>query len=286
MDKLASLTPMAKRIIVDKATEYPHTGMYNQVASRGTYLCRRCGLALFRGSSQFLSGCGWPSFDDSLLNKVEEKLDADGRRQEILCKRCHGHLGHVFRGEHLTSKNLRHCVNSASIDFVENVEVLDSEEAIFAGGCFWGVEYLFKQFPGVLKTEVGYSGGVIEEPTYEQICQGNSGHYEAIRVLYDPAITNDEEITQYFFEAHDPTQASGQGPDIGQQYQSVIFYYNEEQLTNAKTLIQILKEKGYAVVTQLKPVQTFWPAETYHQDYYGKTGKMPYCHQRIKRFNT
>ncbi len=285
LDKIASLMPVAKRVIVDKATEYPHTGRYNVVVTKGTYLCRRCGLALFRGSSQFSSGCGWPSFDDEIANAVKRIPDPDGRRTEILCARCDGHLGHVFSGEFLTSKNLRHCVNSASIDFVEDNHVLDTEEAIVAGGCFWGVDYFLKQVPGVLRVEAGYTGGHTIDPSYDQVCQGNTGHYEAVRVLYDKNKTDYHQVLKRFFEIHDPTQASGQGPDLGQQYQSAVFYYNQEQHDEAELLIQQLRQRGYQVATRLLPVQTFWPAEDYHQDYYLKHQKTPYCHQPVNRFD-
>ena len=158
LDKTASLTPAARHIICDKSTESPHTGVYNEVASMGSYLCRRCGLALFRAHSQFSAGCGWPSFDKDIAHAVKQVPDNDGRRMEILCSRCDGHLGHVFIGEHYTAKNSRYCVNSAAIDFVNSGTVMDSEEAILAGGCFWGVDYHLNHIPGVLKIEVGYSG--------------------------------------------------------------------------------------------------------------------------------
>ena len=138
LDKLASLTPMGYAVIVNKATEYPNTSEFNAVKTHGTYLCRRCGLALFRAHSQFHSGCGWPSFDEDLHQTVYESLDADGRRMEIMCERCHSHLGHVFDGEYLTAANRRYCVNGLSLDYVEDNTVLDTEEAIVAGGCFWG----------------------------------------------------------------------------------------------------------------------------------------------------
>ncbi|WP_058480774.1 bifunctional methionine sulfoxide reductase B/A protein [Legionella waltersii] len=284
LDKTSSLTPSAKRIICNKATEYPHTGQYNQVVNNGTYLCRRCGLALFRGNSQFSSGCGWPSFDADISNAVKQVPDADGQRMEILCARCDAHLGHVFTGEYFTPNNLRHCVNSASLDFVANAQVTDTEEAILAGGCFWGVEYYLKQIPGVLKVESGYTGGHVVEPSYEDVCTGNSGHYEAVRVVYDPSKTNYHDVLKCFFETHDPTQVDGQGPDIGYQYKSAVFYYNEDQKKEALSLIKELTNRGYQVATKLLEVQTFWPAEDYHQDYYFKHQKTPYCHKPIKRF--
>lgn len=282
--KTATLTPQLIRIIRDKATEYPFTGQYNNLDEAGTYLCRQCGLALFRSQTKFHSGCGWPSFDEEIKNNVLREPDADGHRTEILCARCHAHLGHVFQGEKLTEKNLRHCVNSASLDFVADMKIEDTEEAIFAAGCFWGVEYYFKKLPGVLKTEVGYAGGHKENPSYEDVCSHKTGHYESIRVLYDPKKLSFEALTKYFFEIHDFTQSNGQGPDLGSQYLSVIFYFDETQKKVAEKLIVELKNKNYTVATQLLPASPFWPAEDYHQDYYAKTGKNPYCHQYVKKF--
>lgn len=284
LDKTASLMPAIKRIINDKATEYPHTGQYNDVQVQGTYLCRRCGLALFRAASQFHSGCGWPSFDDDIVQAVKQLPDADGRRTEIVCERCDAHLGHVFQGEYLTRKNTRHCVNSASLDFVADSNVMDTEEAIVAGGCFWGVEHFLRIIPGVLKVESGYIGGHVVDPSYEQVCSGTSGHYEAVRVVYDKAKTDYETVVKRFFEIHDPTQRSGQGPDLGQQYQSAIFCYDAEQIKIARSLIAQLEQRGYRVATRLFEMSVFWPAEDYHQSYYAKHQKAPYCHRPEPRF--
>ncbi len=282
--KTQTLPPEIIRIIRDKSTEYPFTGEYNENNEPGTYLCRQCGLALFRSQTKFHSGCGWPSFDEEIAQAVKRIPDADGRRMEIVCARCDGHLGHVFSGEGYTAKNLRHCVNSASLDFVPNLSVLDTEEALFAAGCFWGVEYYFKKRAGVLKTEVGYSGGHTLNPTYEDICAGNTGHREAIRVVYDPKKISYTELVKYFFEIHDPTQANGQGPDIGEQYLSVIFYYDDTQKNTAEKLKHQLEENGLAIATQILPASAFFRAENYHQDYYAKNAKQPYCHRYIKRF--
>ena len=282
--KTRSLTPQLKRIICDKATEYPTTGVYNDFDEAGTYLCRQCGLALFRSQTKFHSGCGWPSFDEEIEGAVKYLPDPDGSRTEIVCARCQAHLGHVFRGEQLTQKNTRHCVNSASLDFVTDLEVQDTEEAIYAGGCFWGVESLFKKLPGVLKAESGYIGGQKDNPTYQDVCAGNTGHVEAVRVVYDPKKITYEALTKYFFEIHDPTQANGQGPDLGEQYLSVVFYYDDTQKKITEELIGELKKK-FSIATRVLPVSPFWPAEEYHQDYYAKTGKQPYCHRYVKRFD-
>lgn len=296
MLKTPSLIPNAHTIICDKSTERPFTGSYDQHDQKGSYLCRQCGLALFRSQHKFHSGCGWPSFDEEIEGAVKRLADADGMRTEILCNRCDAHLGHVFKNEGLTPKNTRHCVNSLSLDFVPNSMVLDSEEAILAGGCFWGVEYYIKRVPGVLGAEVGYIGGDADYPTYNQVCGGGTGHLEATRVLYDPEKITYKDLIQAFFRIHDPTQIGGQGPDIGSQYCSAIFYYDEAQLAAAKDVIAKFEESGqsvfanfakdkilattrFKVSTRLLPVSTFWPAEEYHQDYYEKTGKAPYCHR-------
>ncbi|MDX1900844.1 MAG: bifunctional methionine sulfoxide reductase B/A protein [Gammaproteobacteria bacterium] len=284
MYKTASLIPDAFAVIVNKSTEAPFMGKYTDSHEKGTWLCRQCGLALFRSDSKFASGCGWPSFFASITDHVKESPDADGRRTEILCKRCNAHLGHVFRGEGFTKENLRHCVNSCSLDFVTDLTVADTEEAIFAAGCFWGVESLFKQLKGVVGTEVGYTGGHVNNPSYQDVCRGDTGHFEAIRVLYDPRQIDFESITKYFFEIHDFTQANGQGPDIGEQYQSAVFVYDEQQKQIVQSLIQQLQNKNVSVATQIFPAQPFWPAEAYHQLYYEKNGKTPYCHVWTKRF--
>ncbi len=284
MFKDKSLPLAVLHIVQDKGTEHPFSGEYDQTDAPGTYLCMRCGLALFRAQSKFHSGCGWPSFDEEIPGAVLRQADADGRRTEILCNRCHAHLGHVFQGEGFTAKNTRHCVNSLSLDYVSDLNVKESEEAIFAAGCFWGVEYYFKKLKGVLKTEVGYSGGHQDAPSYEDVCSGKTGHFEAIRVVYDPSVINYEQITKYFFEIHDPTQRNGQGPDLGSQYLSVIFYYDDQQKKIAEQLVTELEKVGYKIATKILPVTVFWPAENYHQDYYQKHQNTPYCHRYEKKF--
>ncbi|MEJ5244562.1 MAG: bifunctional methionine sulfoxide reductase B/A protein [Bacteroidota bacterium] len=279
-----SLTPEEQRIIINKGTEYPFTGKYNDFFEKGTYLCKQCGVALFRSDDKFASHCGWPSFDDEISNAIQRQTDADGVRTEILCSNCGAHLGHVFLGEQLTPKNVRHCVNSLSLDFVPCENVSKTQKAIFAAGCFWGVEYYFKTASGVLRTRVGYTGGSTVNPTYQQVCTNTTGHAEAIEVIFDTEKTNFEELCKLFFEIHDPAQLNRQGPDVGEQYRSAVFYLNQEQKQTTEKLINILKEKGLNVVTQVVPAAPFYEAEEKHQDYYNKTGSKPYCHFRIKKF--
>jgi peptide methionine sulfoxide reductase msrA/msrB len=283
------LSPEERRVIEDKGTERPFSGRYNDFFEGGVYTCRRCGAPLYRSEHKFPSHCGWPSFDDEIEGAVQRLPDPDGHRTEIVCANCGGHLGHVFAGEMLTAKNLRHCVNSVSLDFLSHEDVLREEgsgmrKAYFAGGCFWGVEHLMRQRAGVLDVVSGYMGGETVEPSYQEVCSGTTGHLEAVEVRYDPARVDYETLARLFFEIHDPTQADGQGPDRGEQYLSAVFVHGDEEREVAEHLIAILRDKGLDVVTRVLPVSTFWKAEEYHQNYYAKTGKVPYCHAYTRRF--
>jgi len=156
--------------------------------------------------------------------------------------------------------------------------------AYFAGGCFWGVEHLLRRQVGVISLEVGFMGGTTAKPSYEDVYQELTGHAETVKIVFDPAVISYETLAKYFFEIHDPTQLNRQGPDAGERYRSEIFYISSEQKGIAERLINILKSKGYNVVTLLTPASAFYPAENYHQRYYEKTGKRPYCHIYTPRF--
>ena len=171
--------------------------------------------------------------------------------------------------------------NTSSAEPPKSVQ---TERAIFAGGCFWGVEYMLGKVDGVKSIRSGYIGGHTENPTYEQVCSHKTGHAEAVEVEFDPSKVSYETLARLFFEIHDPTQLDGQGPDLGDQYRSEIFYTTPEQKEVAERLIRILKEKGYSVVTDVTPASHFWPAEQYHQNYYNRKGTQPYCHRYTKRF--
>jgi len=280
------LTPEEEAVIVHKATERPGSGSYEKQKEPGTYVCRRCGAALYRAEDKFDAGCGWPSFDTEVPGAVRRQPDADGQRTEILCNTCGGHLGHVFLGEHLTVRNTRHCVNSISLDFVPLALGTNRfERAIFAGGCFWGVQALLEEGRGVIRTTVGYTGGHTDHPSYDEVCAHTTGHAEAVEVIFDPKQTSFEAVARLFFEIHDPTQHDRQGPDLGDQYRSAIFYTSEKQKETALRLIGELRRKKLDVATQVTPAVAFWPAESYHQDYYRKTGGHPYCHRRMERFD-
>lgn len=279
------LTADEERVIVKKGTEKPFAGKYDKQVAPGVYTCRRCGAALYRSEDKFDAGCGWPAFDAEVPLAVRHEADTDGRRTEILCAMCGGHLGHVFTGERLTPRNTRHCVNSISMDFVAEPDLDTSfQRAVFAGGCFWGVEFYLQQAKGVIRAVSGYTGGKTRNPTYEQVCGKHTGHIEAVEVLFDPKQTTYEALARLFFEIHDPTQTDRQGPDVGEQYRSAVFYRDEAQKATAEKLIALLRDKGHKVATRLEAASAFWPAETVHQDYYFRKGKTPYCHRPEKRF--
>lgn len=277
------LTPEEEYVIVHKGTERPFTGKYVNHKETGTYACRRCGAELYRSHDKFASDCGWPSFDDEIKGAVTRKPDADGTRTEIVCTACGGHLGHVFNGEGFTAKNTRHCVNSISLEFIP-AKAVNNETAVFAGGCFWGVEHLMQKAAGVKSVRSGYIGGHVDNPDYQSVCTGKTGHLEAVEVVFDPKLNSFAELARLFFEIHDFSQTDGQGPDIGEQYKSAIFASNPDQQKAAEEIIQQLRGMGYEVATEIRAAAKFWPAEDYHQDYYEKTGKSPYCHVRRKIF--
>ncbi len=278
------LTEEEERVIIGKGTEAPFSGIYNDFFDRGVYRCKRCDAPLYISDDKFSSSCGWPSFDDEIKGAVRRQKDRDGIRTEILCANCGAHLGHLFEGEGLTEKDIRHCVNSISLIFVPAEQTPDIAKAYFAGGCFWGVEYLFEQKEGVVSAVSGYGGGDLENPSYQDVTVGNTVHMEIVEVTYDLNKVSYEDLARFFFEIHDPTQEDGQGPDIGEQYMSAVFFSSEEEKLTAQRLIDTLKNKGYPVVTKLLPAGTFWKAEEYHQNYYEKNKKTPYCHRYEKRF--
>ncbi|MEA3451448.1 MAG: bifunctional methionine sulfoxide reductase B/A protein [Bacteroidota bacterium] len=284
--KFNILTPFELSVIENKGTERPHTGKYYTYNENGTYLCKKCNAPLYKSSDKFDANCGWPSFDDEIPNAIIKTTDADGQRTEITCANCGAHLGHVFKGENYTAKNIRHCVNSTSLNFLPLVinKPVKLERAIFAGGCFWGIEYYMNKQEGVISTTAGYIGGKTANPTYNDVCNKNTGHAEAIEIYFNPDIISFEELAKLFFELHDPTQIDRQGPDIGIQYRSEIFYCTLEQKEISIELIKILMNKGFDVQTGLTEAGEFYPAEKYHQDYYDNKGGTPYCHSRVKRF--
>lgn len=149
------------------------------------------------------------------------------------------------------------------------------EKAIFAAGCFWGVEDQFMVVPGVISTRVGYTGGHLNSPTYRDVCSGETGHAEALEIEFDPAIISYDKLLEIFWDSHDPTQLNRQGPDFGTQYRSAIFYITDQQRLQAEDSLKNLEQSGRlrkAVVTEITAATTFWEAEEYHQKYHQKHG--------------
>ena len=282
--KYNKLTKEEENVILKKGTEYPFTGKYWDYKENGTYVCKQCNAPLYKSDDKFDSHCGWPSFDDEIMGAVKRIPDVDGRRTEIVCANCGGHLGHVFLGEGFTAKDTRHCVNSISLDFIPSGKTENMDTVYFAGGCFWGTEYFFKKVKGVISTSVGYIGGHRKNPSYQEVCTGTTGHAEVVEVIYDPTKVNFEDLAKLFFEIHDFTQIDRQGPDIGEQYRSEIFYTKESQKEKANELINSLMRKGFEVATEITLANTYYKAEGYHQDYYTKKGKQPYCHFKREIF--
>jgi len=278
------LTPEEERVILNKGTERPFTGKYDDFYEEGTYVCKQCGAELYHSADKFDAHCGWPAFDDEIEGAVERV--PDGFRTEIICSNCGGHLGHVFLGEGFTDKDTRHCVNSVSMEFIPagSSSKAKRDTAYFAGGCFWGVEYYLEQMDGVKSVVSGYMGGEMKNPTYRDVTSKRTNHAEVVRVIFNPSKTSYEDLAKMFFEIHDPTQVDRQGPDIGKQYRSEVFYTDKDQKETTEKLIELLEIKGYDVATKVNPAKDFWKAEDYHQDYYENKGGTPYCHGYTKRF--
>jgi len=176
-------------------------------------------------------------------------------------------------------------INEMGEDFFENPGD-GLEKATFAAGCFWGIEEAFRQVKGVVSTAVGYSGGHFERPTYEQVCTLNTGHAEAIRVIFDPHVVSYETLLSVFWKIHDPTTKDRQGPDVGKQYRSVIFYHNEEQKAAALASKEKLEKSGAfknSIVTEIVPVSDFYMAEEYHQQYFEKKGFLQNVLKSLKK---
>lgn len=284
--KLNPLTPEEQKVIVDKATEAPHSGQYVSLHENGIFTCRRCNANLFSSTDKFDTHCGWPSFDDAVLGAVDSHPDADGQRTEITCARCGAHLGHVFLNEKLTPKDTRYCVNSISMRFVPAATDKGHEtaRAVFGGGCFWCTEATFKMIKGVISVLPGYAGGTVPTPSYEQVCSGTTGHAEVIKIEYDPRVIAYEGLLEVFFATHDSTTLNRQGHDEGTQYRSIILCLDDLQREIAENYIKKLENQKVfdrPIVTEVKPLTDFFEAEEYHRDYYAQNPDAAYCQSVI-----
>jgi peptide methionine sulfoxide reductase msrA/msrB len=303
------LTPDQFKVLRSKGTERPFCGALLDNKKEGVYTCVGCGLPLFSSDSKFNSGTGWPSFFQTVGkgNVVEEVDRSHGMiRTEINCGRCDGHLGHVF-DDGPEPTGLRYCLNSESLAFTELKDFASladpaaenadatadqqpaklkqtsakakTEQVVLAGGCFWCTEAAYEQLEGVTDVESGYSGGEEKTANYKAVCTGRTGHAEAIRVSYDPEKISFEQLLDVFFDAHDPTTLNRQGADKGTQYRSAIFYASDKEKEKAEAKIKELNDKKAfpnKIVTKLEPLEAFYPAEDYHQDYARLNPLQPY----------
>ena len=301
---LDELTQLQRDVVFNNATEQPFNNEYWQNKRPGLYVDILDGTPLFSSLDKFDSGTGWPSFTkpitpDAVLEVVDKSHGM--LRTEIRSRKSNIHLGHVFADGAKAKGGLRYCINSAALKFIslEKFNIsgyseytaafgkvypaeIQYEVAVIAGGCFWGIADLFSKLDGVGEVIAGYTGGTFVNPTYADVCTGNTGHAESVQVHFDIKQLSYEQILRFFFQIHDPTTVNKQGNDIGSHYRSAIFYANSSQQKIATTIVEKADKSGVfqsPVVTSLEKLEVFYKAEDYHQNYLQKHPHGYTCHK-------